>query len=324
MGTLPLSTVEDGNVFEDLSGTGSTASDNPFDSLIEACRGAPNEIQARYSKHRETRNRTQREKYISEGSGVTIDPILYKLEHPENYPGFADTRHCLVFWARPPSAVRALIADIQRQLITITPRLWLMPVEHLHMTAMEIVFSRTAAEVDEIVATMSAKISEITDHPFTHRARLIKPMLSFDTAAIALSFVPAADESLPDGRQPSEDAYTYHHLRRDLYDLSKSTGAKVASRYMVPSAHLTIARFVTQADISLSEDDETPDPLKVQKLLDLIGMINANLRHHHWPKDDQPIEVGGEWIVGQERGLDCRKGTLWYGGGQTVRLGKGF
>ena len=199
-----------------------------------------------------------------------------------------------------------------------------MPIENLHMTALEMVHSRTAVEVNEIVTTMSAKISEITDHAFTHRARLIKPMLSYDTAAIALSFVPAAGESSPDGRQSSEDAYTYHHLRRDLYDLSKSTGAKVDSRYVVPSAHLTIARFVTQADISLSEDDETPDPLKVQKLLDFIEMINANLRRSHWPRHDQPIEVGGEWIVGQERGFDCRKGTLWYGGGQTVRLGKGF
>jgi hypothetical protein len=28
--------------------------------------------------------------------------------------------------------------------------------------------------------------------------------------------------------------------------------------------------------------------------------------------------------VGEERGLDFRKGTLWYGGGETVRLGVGF
>jgi hypothetical protein len=28
--------------------------------------------------------------------------------------------------------------------------------------------------------------------------------------------------------------------------------------------------------------------------------------------------------VGQEKGLDCRQGTLWYGGGETIRIGKGF
>jgi hypothetical protein len=31
-----------------------------------------------------------------------------------------------------------------------------------------------------------------------------------------------------------------------------------------------------------------------------------------------------EWLVGDGKGLDCREGALWYGGGQTVRLGKGF
>ena len=41
MVTLPVSTVDNGNVFEDLSGTDSTTSDNPFDPLIEACRDAP-------------------------------------------------------------------------------------------------------------------------------------------------------------------------------------------------------------------------------------------------------------------------------------------
>lgn len=199
-----------------------------------------------------------------------------------------------------------------------------MPIECLHMTALEIDFSRTAGEIEEIVNTMSGKIPEITDYPFNHRARLIKPILSYDTAAIALSFVPAAGESPPDERQKAADTYTYHHLRRDLYTLSKSMGVEVASRYVVPSAHLTIARFVTQNDISISEEDETPDPLKVQKLLDGIEMINAELQDRYWPKDDQQIKAGGEWIVGQEKGLECRKGTLWYGGGETVRLGKGF
>lgn len=43
--------------------------------------------------------------------------------HPEEYPDFADDRHCLVFWARPPSGVRSLIADIQKQLLTVAPSL---------------------------------------------------------------------------------------------------------------------------------------------------------------------------------------------------------
>ncbi|KAL8981313.1 MAG: hypothetical protein Q9205_003866, partial [Flavoplaca limonia] len=333
---------ENGNVFEDLSGTSHATSDNPYDALIDACSNDPvlpssiamTAIQARYTRHRETRNDAQKKKFVDDRSSVIIDPVLYKLVHPEKHPGFTDDRNCLVFWARPPSDLRSLIAGIQQQLLTIAPSmaldefcdsgLWLMPTECLHMTALEIDFSRTAEEIDEIVKTMSDKIREITDYPFAHRARLLKPMLSYDTAAIALSFVPAASESPPDGRHESADAYTYHHLRRDLYEVSKSTGVEIASRYVVPSAHLTIARFVTQADIAVSEDDETPDPPKVQKLLDQIEKINAELWDRYWPKDDQRIMAGAEWIVGQEKGLDCRKGTLWYGGGQTIRLGKGF
>ncbi|KAL8679539.1 MAG: hypothetical protein Q9186_004185 [Xanthomendoza sp. 1 TL-2023] len=283
------------------------------------------EIQARYTKHRETRNGVQREKFLGRAfTGVNIDSTLIKLVNPERYPDFADTRHCLVFWARPPSSVKSLIADLQQQLLTVAPNLWLMPVQCLHMTALEITFSLTAPEIESIIDKMSVQISEITDYTFTHRARLIKPMLSYDTAAIALSFEPAAGESLPDGRPSSADTYTYHHLRRDLYGLSHSTGVEVASRYVVPSAHLTIARFVTQTDISKSQVDDTPDSAKVRKFVDHIETINSRLRDQYWPGAGRSIPAGGEWIVGQEKGLDCRKGTLWYGGGETVRLGEGF
>ena len=183
-------------------------------------------------------------------------------------------------------------------------------------------------------------------------------MLSYDSSAIALSFVPAAGEARPppksglssNGDDPAEietrqdDAFTYHHLRRALYELSTRGGVKVASRYTVPSAHLTIARFVSQEDISVSwqerSDDSAPGQLdehgvkdvivdrkKVSTLIEKIEDINTWLQEEYWPKDGQQckrIKEGGEWIVGEEKGLDCRKGTLWYGGGETVRLGKGF
>ncbi|KAL8930439.1 MAG: hypothetical protein Q9208_000623 [Pyrenodesmia sp. 3 TL-2023] len=319
------SNVQDGNVFEDLSGISNSLSfDNPYDALIEACGSASKEIQTRYARHRETRNAAQREKFLNKDfAGVTIDPILHKLVNPERYPGFSDTRHCLVFWARPPSGVKALIADIQRRLLSVAPNLWLMPIECLHMTALEVTFSLTAPEIEEIVKRMSAKIPEITDFPYHHRARLVKPKLSYDMAAIALSFEPAAGEMPPDGRSPRDDDYTYHHLRRDLYQLCKATGVEVASRYVVPSAHLTIARFVRQADTSVAEDDQ-PDPAKVRNLLDQIDKINRNLSQEMWSKEGASIKEGGQWVVGQEKGLDCRKGVLWYGGGETVRLGKGF
>ncbi|KAI4170891.1 MAG: hypothetical protein LQ343_004655 [Gyalolechia ehrenbergii] len=319
---LPLRT-ENGNAFEDLSGTSSTSTGNPYDALIEAC-GTPSEVQARYALHRETRNATQRQKFLSKGfAGVTIDQVLHKLVNPERYPDFSDTRNCLVFWARPPAHVKALIGNLQKQLLTAAPNLWLMPIDCLHMTTLEITHSLTAPEVGDIFNRMSDKIPEITDYTYNHRARLIKPKLSYDTAAIALSFEPAAGESPSDGRIPEADDYTYHHLRRDLYNLSKNTGVEVASRYVVPSAHLTIARFVSQTDISAQGDDR-PDPGRVESMLNHIEKINRELHDEYGPKEGGTIKPGGQWVVGQEKGLDCRKGTLWYGGGETVRLGTGF
>lgn len=198
-----------------------------------------------------------------------------------------------------------------------------MPLENLHMTALEITYSLTVPEIENFLNKIRPKIPKIINYTLTHRARLIKPMLSYDSAAIALSFEPAAGESLPSERAVDADEYTYHHLRRDLYALSKSTGVEVVSRYVVPSAHLTVARFVSQRDLSKSLEGP-PITEKVQDFLQKIEQINSWLQQDYWPKDGQAIKAGGQWIVGQEKGLDCRKGTLWYGGGETVSLGQGF
>lgn len=199
-----------------------------------------------------------------------------------------------------------------------------MPLDCLHMTALEITHSLTASEIEDLVHIMNPKIPEITDFTFTHRSRLVKPMLSYDSAAIALSFVPAAEEDPGKRSGDHSDSYTYHHLRRDLYDLCSSTGVEIASRYVVPSSHLTIARFVTQKDISEDGAEDVPDPSKTKKLIETLEEINTWLQENFWPANGREIQEGGQWIVGEERGLECRKGRLWYGGGERVRLGKGF
>lgn len=199
--------------------------------------------------------------------------------------------------------------------------LWLMPVECLHMTVLEVTHSKTEAEVKHLVNNMESKIPEITDFTYDHRARLVKPMLSYDAAALALSFLPAAGEGLPEDTAANADDYTYHHLRRDIYGLCKSAGVEVASRYVVPSAHLTIARFVTQKDIS-SEDGNGVDRGKIEGLVGKLEEINAELRTKTWIEDSLTSER--RWTVGEEKGLVYRKGTLWYGGGQSHHEGKGF
>jgi hypothetical protein len=199
-----------------------------------------------------------------------------------------------------------------------------MPIDNLHMTAMEVAHSLTVEEMDSLVKALLPKSKDIAD--LSKRARLIKPMLSYDSAALALSFVPAAGEGLVNRRTAADDHYTYHHFRRDLYAAITAASVNVGSRYVVPSAHLTIARFNSPNVFGgdLMDAEATLDMKKRKHWIHEIELINDWLSNEFWPQEDHPIKAGGEWIVGEEKGLDFRKGTLWYGGGETIYLGKGF
>jgi len=188
------------------------------------------------------------------------------------------------------------------------------------MTTMEITHSRQEHEIDALTATIKNSIQDIVNFTQLHRARLIKPKIGYDTSALALSFVPAAGEVLSDGRTLDDDGYTYTHLRRDLFDECTRAGVAVGSRYVYETAHLTVARFVNEKDF---EGHGGLDGGKVRELVEVIEEINNWLEREFWPKDEG-VKSGGEWIVGSERGLVLRSGTVWYGGGQTIGKGDGF
>ena len=198
--------------------------------------------------------------------------------------------------------------------------LWLVPASNLHMTTLEIAHSLTEVEISAQVALLEARLEEITNFTLSHPARLVQPMVSFDSSAVALSFVPAARLS----SASAQNSYTYHHLRRDLHSLCEDTGAAVRSRYIVPSAHLTIARFVTNNDFVQNGDHKPLSPQRLELWLKRIENVNQWLEETYWTDSDDNIPSGGEWIVGSEKGLECCIGTLWYGDGITVRLGKGL
>lgn len=215
-----------------------------------------------------------------------------------------------------------------------------MPLDNLHMTTLEVTHSLTAPAISSLVNALLPSAEQIVNHARTpgHQARLIKPMISYDAAALALSFVPAAGESLSSSattRKVSDDKFTYHHFRRDIYALVSAAGIAVGSRYVVPSAHLTIARFNSpnpfaevgnEASALDSFAGTTKDTR--QRWIGAVEAINEWLEEEFSPKDaaagGEAIALGGEWIVGDEKGLDFRRGTLWYGGGETVLLGKGI
>jgi len=137
MASLTPSAAE-ANVFEDLSGNPISHTTNPYDSLIESCQNDPvghpphlsprlpnhpqKQIQARYETHRTARNSQQKAKLLFPSfSGFSIDPVLYKLVNKAQYPDFEDERNCLVFWARPPQHLKALISTIQQRLLDVAP-----------------------------------------------------------------------------------------------------------------------------------------------------------------------------------------------------------
>lgn len=184
------------------------------------------------------------------------------------------------------------------------------------MTTLEVTHSLTAPEIDALVAKMLPRAQEIADYGLSHRARLVKPVVSFDAQAFALSFLPAAGEP---GRSLEEDRYSYHQLRKEVYALTRDTGVQIGSRYVVPSAHLTLGRYITAKDVS--DEHETVDADKMQQLVSTVDRINAWLVSAHWPREGRS---GCQWVVGQERGFTFRKGRLWYGGGESVLEGAGF
>jgi hypothetical protein len=197
-----------------------------------------------------------------------------------------------------------------------------MPRPNQHTTVMEVTHSRTEEEIASLVSTITPSADMLTDFTYNHRARLIKPLLGYDASAIALTFVPAAGEALSDGRTIRNDAYTHSHLRRDLLSRCEKAGVEVASRYTLETAHLTMARFVNEKDFK----ENLGAPLnenRVKRLVALIEEINTWLESEYWPKNAS-IKAGGDWIVGQENGLDLQFGQLWYGYGNRIRLGKGF
>ncbi|KAE9964220.1 hypothetical protein BLS_008541 [Venturia inaequalis] len=293
------------NPFQDLSGVDTSAFSNPYDALILASNDDPKELQARYDTHRTTRNDQQKEKLLSpDFAGVIIDPILLRLEEPDMEPGFVDPRHCLVFWARPTEAVKSLISQVQLKLLGAAPIL-------------EIAHSKTSPEIDSLKESLSSIIPDIVNISSQNpakRARLIKPLIGYDASALALSFIPAASD---------EDTYSYHHLRRDVFALA-SEKVEIESRYIVPSAHLTIGRFIDPSDFAPDGESDGIDPSKIAELVEVIEEINTWLIEEYWPGDDGTIKEGGEWRVGEGKGLDCRFGTLWYGGGESIMVGEGF
>ncbi|KAH7104375.1 RNA ligase/cyclic nucleotide phosphodiesterase [Auriculariales sp. MPI-PUGE-AT-0066] len=270
---------------------------NPFEAHLFAADNDITRLREIYEAHRTNRNAQQKSILLAKDfSGISVDSILSRLEAGE--PDFVDPRNSFVLWARPSPSVKSLAHQIQERLVSTAPHLWLMPQEDLHTTVIEVAHSLPAENIDAVVEILGSDSARSLVYLAPEgRATLVQPQISIDTSAVALSFLPASSES----------GFSYHHLRRDAWNRLRDSGVQVESRYTVPSAHITIARFITQNDHATEEG--------VANWVKAVEDVNEWLRSEWWNREDL------EWVVGKDHGLILRKGRVWYGGGETVAVG---
>lgn len=198
----------------------------------------------------------------------------------------------------------------------------MMPPDNLHLTILELAHSLTKPEIENLVQTLKSATNggpdQIREYPTTHRSRLLKPVVSFDSSALALSFLPAAGESI--STNDTKDEYSYHHLRRDIFELARQANISVGSRYIVPSAHVTIARFINHDGFTVRqvENEDELDRASIRLLIEKIEEINQKLVSDYWPRSDGTIRDGCDWVVGDDKGFTIRRDRVWYGGGEDV------
>lgn len=296
---------------------------NPYLDLIRQC-PTPQDMAKAYETHRRTRN-AEKLRQLSHTRTVTPDSILAGLVL-HNQPPESDPRNNITVWGRPTRAVMDLVAHVQQQLLDAlsecipslhkqTPPiqadeptnkgpLWLMPQECLHLSALEITHSVPPHVIESQIRQLQPFLdSMLSAARGQHAPVLVKPLVCFDSAALALTFVPLASPLQQYG--PGAEKYTYTHLRAHLYDaVHYDAQINNGARYEVPSAHVTIARFI---------EEVSPDA--VDALLARIARIND------WLEKTYATPESFSWQVGAERGTECRCGRIWYGGGWTEATG---
>ncbi|KAJ5805997.1 Ribosomal protein L44e [Penicillium pulvis] len=285
---------------------------NQFQQLISACGNDPKRIHNIYEEHRSNRNAKFKEVLLNPGFREwQFDEILGNiLKAEKGLIQYDDPRSNISLLARPPKHICELIQDIQQEIADVAgPCLWLAPQDSLHITTCELMNAKTRTEVDDMIAIFQQKLplEEIVNYTLTHSPRLVRPIVSYDATAVALSFVPAAETD--------KDLYTYHHLRRDLWDFVSESGCQLGARYIVPSAHVTIGRYAMPpgADQSKELDDLC---VRVAGLIEKIEDINQELMSGYWKRFGSPSR--GVWVVGQEQGMQLNQGRSWYGNGEVV------
>ncbi|KAL1701938.1 RNA ligase/cyclic nucleotide phosphodiesterase [Schizophyllum commune] len=291
---------------------------NPLERLLDTTDGTELAIQKLYEDHRRTGYDKGRTSFLSHtlSENLRVDSILAALEKARTQPALdldqIDTRQCLTLVAIPAPSVIALGQRIQARLKAAAPNLWLAPASNMHITLLELVVAKTKLDVEEVIQKLgSGVIEQLVGYPKAHPTRLVRPRLNIDLGGLALSFVPEAR-----GNEGVAEVapYTYLHMRRDLYALAGEAGITPQARYAVPSAHITLARFVSEEDFVARTEQEKEKEAAGEKVAEFVRLVDAINE-----------ELGASdlvWTVG-EAGVELRRGKTWYGGGDVVCRAEG-
>jgi hypothetical protein len=253
---------------------------NPYTELKKEYASSESEDTFRQKRNSESL------KSLREVPELHPDPILRGVL--EKGPEF-DTRHNLGIVSRPPKSICQFIERLQSTIISSisnSDALFPIPESWLHLTALEICHAKPADEVEvlaKLVAPALSKILEVADSDLT----LYKPMVSFDQRAVALSFI----------SKPPTSQITYREALFNVVQNNTPPEVSPSSRYSVPSAHVTMIRFIDKLD-----------PTQVQSLISTIQSINRDIA-------DAPIEW--EFKPGTSQ---CHYGRTWYGKGTVITL----
>lgn len=221
---------------------------------------------------------------MAQQHSLSADQLLATMVEASDFT--LDQRHNLALVARPPQHVVALLTSVQQQLHALAgDALWLPPPSHLHVTVYEITHSKTPQQLQPLVSAIRSHGLRLFEALPVERVKFDAPLVNFDTAAVAVTFLPV-----------NVDGYSIAAFRSELAGRLSELGVEWDGRYVAPTAHVTIARFVKP---------ELQNATMEQWLLKL-----DELR-------EQCQQWEGGWCLADAR-LQVMTDKSWYGGGTVV------
>lgn len=207
--------------------------------------------------------------------------------------------NCMVVWARPPPSLIETIKEVQMRICgALGDGVWLVPEEDIHLSVLELSHRHSVEHLRGVLRDLGTedadRMKTMLSIPSTlgEKPALVRPQLGFDGLGFALSVLPS-----------SSTAFSYHHLRSDLQRRALESGIDIDTCYTALSAHVTIARFVSDEVIGSGGADE--------EFLGLVEGVNESLREKFW---DVPEGDPSQWQVDA---LELQLGYLKFGRGRS-------